>query len=129
MTTSGFLPPSSRQGDWRCRPHSSPIRRPTSVEPVNPTLSTSPRSSASASPQEEVAGVDDLLDLAAGLTDGLADLPGDGSGQGFPVLFHQSPDLLDGPPPDRSRNGRPVDLSLSGDAARIDERLRPGELG
>ena len=50
MTTSGFLPPSSRQGDWRCRPHSSPIRRPTSVEPVNPTLSTSPSSRACSSP-------------------------------------------------------------------------------
>ena len=54
MTTKGFLPPSSRQGDWRCRPHSSPIRRPTSVEPVNPTLSTSPSSSARSSPANAV---------------------------------------------------------------------------
>ena len=28
MTTSGFLPPSSRHGDCRWRPHSSPIARP-----------------------------------------------------------------------------------------------------
>src|SRR5215217_5261079 len=46
ITTSGFLPPSSRQGDCTWRPHSSPIREPTSDEPVKPTLST--RRSASA---------------------------------------------------------------------------------
>ena len=40
VTTMGFLPPSSRHGDWRWRPHSSPIRSPTAVEPVKPTLST-----------------------------------------------------------------------------------------
>ncbi len=43
MTTIGFFPPSSRHGDCKCRPHSSPIARPTSVDPVKPTLSTAPR--------------------------------------------------------------------------------------
>ena len=46
----GFLPPSSRQADCRCRPVSSPIRAPTSLEPVKPTLSTRPASSACSSP-------------------------------------------------------------------------------
>src|SRR5437763_723803 len=50
VTTIGFLPPSSRQGDCRCRPHSSPIAVPTAVDPVKPTLSTRPASSASARP-------------------------------------------------------------------------------
>ena len=50
MTTIGFLPPSSRHGDWMWRPHSSPIRVPTAEEPVKPTLSTSPCSSACSSP-------------------------------------------------------------------------------
>ncbi len=55
ITTSGFLPPSSRQGTWRWRPQSSPMRRPTSVEPVKPTLSTRPASRAAARPSK-VAG-------------------------------------------------------------------------
>ena len=50
ITTSGFFPPSSRQADWRWRPQSSPIRRPTSDEPVNPTLSTTPASRARSRP-------------------------------------------------------------------------------
>ena len=50
ITTSGFLPPSSRHGDCRCRPQSSPIRRPTSLDPVNPTLSIVPSASARSSP-------------------------------------------------------------------------------
>src|SRR5712691_3046226 len=50
ITTRGFFPPSSRQGDCRNRPHSSPSRRPTSVDPVNPTLSTTPSSRARSSP-------------------------------------------------------------------------------
>ena len=50
ITTSGFLPPSSRQGDCRWRPHSSPIFEPTADEPVKPTLSTSRSSSARSSP-------------------------------------------------------------------------------
>src|SRR5215217_6542529 len=41
ITTRGFLPPSSRQGDCMCLPQSSPILFPTSEEPVKPTLSTS----------------------------------------------------------------------------------------
>src|SRR3954452_12448609 len=50
MTTSGFLPPSSRHGDCRWRPHSAPISAPTALEPVKPTLSTRPRSSACSRP-------------------------------------------------------------------------------
>ena len=50
MTTSGFLPPSSRHGVCRCRPASSPMRRPTWLEPVNPILSTTPSSSARSKP-------------------------------------------------------------------------------
>ena len=33
ITTIGFLPPSSRHGDWRWRPQSSPIREPTADGP------------------------------------------------------------------------------------------------
>src|SRR5215471_4428309 len=50
VTTIGFLPPSSRQADCRYRPVSSPIRDPTALDPVNPTLSTTPSSSARSSP-------------------------------------------------------------------------------
>ena len=57
MTTSGFLPPSSRHGRCRWRPHSSPTRRPTSDEPVKPTLSTTPASSAPARPSKVSAPV------------------------------------------------------------------------
>ena len=52
MTTRGFLPPSSRQGDCMCLPQSSPILFPTSEEPVKPTLSTSPSSRAFSSPSK-----------------------------------------------------------------------------
>src|SRR5882757_8970181 len=52
--TIGFLPPSSRHGDCRCRPHISPMRAPTALEPVNPTLSTSPASSDCSRPSEVV---------------------------------------------------------------------------
>src|SRR5215217_2277881 len=54
ITTSGFFPPSSRQADWPLRPVSSPIREPTADEPVNPTLSTSPSSSARSRPAKAV---------------------------------------------------------------------------
>ena len=57
MTTSGFLPPSSRHGDCRWRPHSSPISAPTALEPVKPTLSTRPRSSACSRPGERLRAV------------------------------------------------------------------------
>ena len=50
MTTMGFLPPSSRHALCRWRPASSPIRRPTADEPVKPTLSTRPSSSAADRP-------------------------------------------------------------------------------
>src|SRR5215217_2614969 len=52
MITIGFLPPSSRHGDWRWRPHSAPISAPTADEPVKPTLSTSRCSSARWSPAD-----------------------------------------------------------------------------
>ena len=55
VTTSGFLPPSSRQAVCRCRPVSAPISRPTADEPVKPTLSIRPGSSACSSPAK-VAG-------------------------------------------------------------------------
>src|SRR4051812_18203130 len=45
ITTIGFLPPSSRHGDCRWRPQSSPTFEPTALEPVKPTLSTRPSSS------------------------------------------------------------------------------------
>src|SRR5262249_37529593 len=54
VTTIGFFPPNSRQADWRCRPVSSPIRAPTSLEPVKPTLSIRPASSALSSPSNVV---------------------------------------------------------------------------
>src|SRR4051812_1222466 len=43
-TTCGFLPPSSRHGVCRWLPHRAPIFCPTTVDPVKPTLSTSPAS-------------------------------------------------------------------------------------
>ncbi len=58
MTTSGFLPPSSSVGDTRWRPQTSAMRRPTSTDPVNPTLCTSPASSACSSPAK-VSGPSD----------------------------------------------------------------------
>ena len=54
ITTSRFLPPSSRQADWPWRPVSSPMREPTADEPVKPTLSTSPSSSARSRPSKAV---------------------------------------------------------------------------
>ena len=38
ITTIGFLPPSSRHGDWTWRPHSSPIFEPTALETGEPDL-------------------------------------------------------------------------------------------
>ena len=55
ITTSGFLPPSSRHGFCRWRPQSSPILAPTALEPVKPTLSTRPASSARSSPAKVAA--------------------------------------------------------------------------
>ena len=40
-TTSAELPPSSRWARLRCRPASSPTRRPAAVEPVNEMTRTS----------------------------------------------------------------------------------------
>ena len=55
ITTSGFLPPSSRHGFCRWRPQSSPILAPTALEPVKPTLSTRPASSARSRPAKVAA--------------------------------------------------------------------------
>ena len=54
QTTSGFLPPSSRQAACPWRPVSSPIFEPTAEEPVKPTLSTRPSSSARVRPSKAV---------------------------------------------------------------------------
>ena len=51
VTTIGFLPPSSRHGDCRWPPHSSPMLRPASVEPVNPTLCRRPWPGAGRAPR------------------------------------------------------------------------------
>ena len=67
ITTIGFLPPSSRHGDCRWRPHSSPILAPTALEPVKPTLSTSRSSSARSRPANVCAPVGlDEVEHAAG---------------------------------------------------------------
>ena len=60
ITTSGFLPPSSRQGVCRCRPQSAPIWAPTSEEPVKPTFCTSPSVERAGQPVEgrRAVGVD-----------------------------------------------------------------------
>ena len=50
ITTIGFLPPSSRHGDCTWRPQSSPIFEPIALDPVKPTLSTRPSSSAASRP-------------------------------------------------------------------------------
>lgn len=49
MTTSGFFPPSSRVGRMRFLPATSPIQRPTLVEPVKANLLRSPSSMSSTS--------------------------------------------------------------------------------
>ena len=67
---------------------------------------------------EEVAGVDDLGDLAPGLGQRLADLGGDQAGQGLGVLLHQPAQVLDHPPPHRGRRGRPPGLGLPGGRGR-----------
>ena len=67
ITTSGFLPPSSRHGDCRCRPQSSPIRRPTSVEPVKPDLVDQVLVERALEPLERVRAVrEDHVERAAG---------------------------------------------------------------
>ena len=55
ITTIGFLPPSSRHGDCKCLPASSPSLRPTAVDPVNPILSTYPASKAASRPAKVVS--------------------------------------------------------------------------
>ena len=62
VTTSGFLPPSSRHAVCRCRPVRAPISRPTADEPVKPTLSMKPASRAGVQPGEgrRAVGVHDV---------------------------------------------------------------------
>jgi hypothetical protein len=76
---------------------------------------------------EEVAGVDDLLDLAAGLGQRLADLAGDQPGQGLLVLLHQPAQVLDDPAPHRRRGGRPPGLGVAGRPAGVHEGPRLGQ--
>ena len=57
---------------------------------------------------EEVAGVDDLLDLAERLGVGLADLARDQAREGLLVVLHQPPELLDRAPAHGRRARRPT---------------------
>ena len=78
--------------------------------------------------EEEVAGVDDLLHLAARLGDRLADLAGDELRQRLEVRLDQPAEAGD----HLAAHGRghvgPRVLRLAGGAAGGDERLRSGEL-
>ncbi len=227
ITTSGFLPPSSRQGDCTWRPQSAPISEPTADEPVKPTLSTSRSSSArsrpskavgpshwtrlrtpsgrppamkswaSASPSagaysagfqttalphrmrrhevpgrnrdrevagrddrrhadrvaegeellvrhlardglavepapladEEVAGVDDLLDLAERLRIGLADLARDEPGERLLVVLDEPADLLDRLAAHGRRHRGPLALRRARGAAGVHEDVGVGQHG
>ena len=55
ITTSGFFPPSSRHGVCRCRPASSPIREPTTLDPVKPIFAIRPSSRERSSPANVAA--------------------------------------------------------------------------
>ena len=74
--------------------------------------------------EEEVAGVDDLLDLAERLGVGLADLARDQAGERLLVVLDQAPDLLDRAAADRRGHGGP--LALGGAGGRGRRRRRSG---
>ena len=82
-------------------------------------------------PQEEVAGVDDLLDLAAGLADRLADLPRDQLRERLEVRFHEAAELLDHSAAHGCGDSRPRRLRCTGDAAGLHEGgvVGEGDLG
>ena len=81
--------------------------------------------------EEEVAGVDDLLHLAARLGERLADLPGDQPGQRLVVRLDEPADRGDHPAAHRGGHGGPVPLRASRGAAastsRRRRRARPGD--
>jgi hypothetical protein len=79
--------------------------------------------------EEEVAGVDDLLDLAERLRVGLADLAGDEAREGLLVVLHEAADLLDDVAAHRCRDRRPLALSRTRRAAGIDEGVGVAEDG
>src|SRR6185503_18783922 len=71
--------------------------------------------------EEEVAGVDDLLDLAERLGIGLADLARDEAGERLLVVLDQAADLLDRTAADRCGHLRPLALCFAGGLAGGDE--------
>ena len=72
---------------------------------------------------EEVARVDDLLDLAERLAVGLADLARDEPGERLLVGLDQSADLRDHAPAGGGRHGGPGALAGAGGAGRVLEAL------
>ncbi len=77
--------------------------------------------------EEEVAGVDDLADLAERLGVRLADLGGDQPGQRLGVVLDQPADVGDGPAADGRRDRRPVGLGRDGRLGGGDERVGVAE--
>jgi hypothetical protein len=82
---------------------------------------------AAALADEEVAGVDDLLDLAAGLGERFADLGGDQPGQRLEVALDQPAKVGDHPAAHRRRHRRPLRLRRARRPARRDEGGRSGQ--
>ncbi len=82
---------------------------------------------ATAFAEEEVARVDDLLDLAERLRIGLADLARDQPRQRLLVGLDQPADLRDHAPAGRRRHGRPLLLRGTGGTRGVDERGRVAE--
>ena len=80
--------------------------------------------------EEEGAGVDDLLDLAARFPDRLADLAGDDPGERLGVVLHQPPELLDRPAAHGRRDRGPPRLRAASRAGRPPRTSphRPGSL-
>ena len=78
--------------------------------------------------EEEVARVDDLLDLAARLPDRLADLARDQLRERLEVLLDEPPELLDRPASDRRRDVGPRRLRRLRAPARLEEGRGVGEL-
>ena len=70
---------------------------------------------------EEVAGVDDLLDLAERLGVGLADLARDQAREGLLVVLHEPAELLDRAAAHGRGHGGPLALGLAGGLAGGDE--------
>ena len=79
--------------------------------------------------EEEVAGVDDLLHLAARLPQWLADLARDQPGERLGVLLDEPPELLDRATAHRSRGSSPAGLCLARDTTAVEERVGVTERG